>query len=85
MVDEIKCFRCWKRQRTIRSALEDVERTIRGLNEDKGKSLYLRRKARLWNYGGWDFEQKVPSKSHMPTALKILRWLLEEEGEGHES
>ncbi|RLI68563.1 MAG: hypothetical protein DRP02_12375 [Candidatus Gerdarchaeota archaeon] len=70
-----------KSKQMIRFALEDVEKILRGLDEDPKDPIWKRRAWRLWNYGAWDVEQrkKIPTKSHMPTAIKILRWVLGEQ------
>jgi len=68
-----------KSKERIEAELKDLEATLRGLNEDKSKPLWERRRWRLWHYCSWDVKSKSPKKSHIPTAVKVLRWVLEEE------
>jgi len=65
--------------RKIQYALQDTERTLSGKEDDPKQPIWERRKRRLWNFGVWDVTDptKPPSFSHMPTAVKILRWVLE--------
>ena len=65
--------------RKVQYALQDAERTLSGKEDDPKQSIWERRKRRLWNYGMWDVSDpaKPPSLSHMPTAVKILRWVLQ--------
>ena len=63
----------------IQYALEDVERRLSGKEDDPRQPIWERRKRRLWNYGYWDVGDvtRPPAFSHMPTAVKILRWVLQ--------
>jgi len=68
-----------KSKERIEMELKDLEAKLRGLDENKNEPLWRRRAWRLWNYCAWDVKQKSPRKSHIPTAVKALRWVLEEE------
>ena len=60
----------------VRWALEDAERKLSGKEDDPKDPIWERRKRRLWNYGMWDVDLSS-TLSHMPTAVKVLRWILQ--------
>ncbi len=66
-----------KSKERIEIELKDLEAKLKGEEEDKSKPIWERRKWRLWGYCAWDL--KSARKSHIPTAVKVLRWVLEEE------
>lgn len=89
-MSEVKCLRCWERQRTIGNALRDVERTIRGLDEDKREPLCTRRRKRLWGFVTatqnyvraysplWNQEEVRGWRRNFENELEILRKILDQ-------